>query len=185
MCAVVNHYYERSHGSVENATEETTTSASYADLTSPDVVENIVLPDDGLIFLAYRSRIKCPGGGGVGYAAIHLNSTQIKIPASTDAALRNQEDGASTGYYYPMTSEGYGLKTVLEIPGVDTADPSGTGTIIGGRYNTGSTYGHHGGLTIIEADAGTYDIGIKYKVTGGATFYVKSRKLWVFAEAYS
>ena len=34
----------------ENSSEETTTSTSYTDLASLDVVEGIVLPEDGLIF---------------------------------------------------------------------------------------------------------------------------------------
>jgi len=167
----------------ENSSEETTTSTSYTDLASLDVVEGIVLPEDGLIFVAYRGRMK-NSGASQSYAALFLNSNQVVIAKSTVGTLAPQEASASNAYYNPITTTTYGLVTISEVPGTDTADPSGNGTIVGGRYNTTSSFGKEGGITVIEADAGTYDVSVKYKVSGN-TGYFKSRKLWVWTQPFT
>src|SRR4051794_35389241 len=59
------------------ATTETTTSASYTLLTTPDRVSGVVVPTDGLLCVWFQATWRESASGNAG-AALHLGSTQVK-----------------------------------------------------------------------------------------------------------
>lgn len=158
------------------ATEETTTSTSYTLLSTPDRVQNVVLPADGLIFVVYRALTK-GGAGTTESAAIFVGSNQLKQPeADSVPVVQAAAPVGGFGYYGQIHSFSGGL-TLGGFGSLSDTSSVTTGQTISHQNNT------YGGACIIEAAAGTYDISVRFKTPSG-TLYAKERKLWVWTQAF-
>ena len=164
------------------ATEESTTSSSYTYLTTPDRVQNVVLPTDGLIFVAYTAAWK-QSVDNTARAAIFVGN-QLKVhingsaPAVSEASIGT---GSGSTNYAPLSSVPGGLQATTGYP-----TPYGavtTGQAIVGQNTYATNPSGVGGICTIFAAAGTYDIGIKFKTSSG-TVTAKERKLWVWTMGF-
>lgn len=163
------------------ATEETTTSTSFVELTTPDQVSSIVMPTDGLIAIGYRALWKLTGATNDGSAAIFLNDNQIKSASTNSAPIVRQISLDATGDNYGIltTAGGQGGLACAESASSNSSF-TGTGTILQPEPATA------GSIVYVYADAGTYDVSIRFavNVTAGGTLSVKERKLWVWAMGF-
>lgn len=154
------------------ATEETRTNAAYGTLTTPDRVQNIVLPTDGLIAVAYTALFKC-SVSGAGRAAIFVGANQLKGMASNSAPTIQECSSANATNYDWLLTVGGGLSSL--ISGTSDASSITTGLAFG--------WGASGGPAWIFAAAGTYDISIQFKSATG-TCSLKDRRLWVWTTSF-
>lgn len=164
------------------ATEEARTNTAFGMLATPDRVQNIVLPTDGLIFVAYQALWK-ESVNDTATAAIFLDAVQLRsaviaqaAPVVTDSEARPD---TSANVYTALSSGPLGL--------VGSAGATGTGT--GSHVTTGQAVGYsnsvgfQGGVCAIFAAADTYDVSVQFKSTSG-TVTVKERKLWVWSMGF-
>lgn len=155
------------------ATEESRSSTSYGYLTTEDKVTGIVLPTDGLIVVAYQALWKALSNDGK--AALFLDSDQLKQQAASAPVVQEALMGGSNNdTYRPLSSSSDGL-----VAGTDNT-ASGSDVATGQLVRSLA-----GGVMHIFAAAGTYDIGVQFKTTGGTSVTAKERKLWVWALAFS
>lgn len=181
------------------ATEEARTNTAYGLLTTPDRVQNVVLPTDGLIAVVYQALWK----GSVATtprAAIFLGANQIKTrwanvnaPVTQGASL----SGAPTADKYRLLGTNSGGLFAAR----DTADTAAftsdvtTGQVLGSVVNGFTTIVNlddsfnvnaepsGGGPCYIKAAAGTYDVSVQFKSSSG-TVSVKDRALWVWTMGF-
>src|SRR6266496_5146863 len=59
------------------ATSESRTNAAYGLMPTPDCVQNVVMPTDGLIFISYQATWQ-QSVASAAFAAIFLNAVQLK-----------------------------------------------------------------------------------------------------------
>jgi hypothetical protein len=163
------------------ATEQSTTSTSYTTLTTPDRVQNVVLPTDGLIFVALQAMWK-ESVNAAARAAIFVGSDQLKVAASNTANPAVQEaqcqmaaDTYGNLVAYPAGLSGGAAGTVATGYVADVT----TGQAVGTAFAAGEAFG----FTTIFAAAGTYTISIQFKTSSG-TLTAKNRKLWVWTQAF-
>lgn len=164
-------------GALSIATEHTTTSTSYTVLSTPDRVDDVVLPTDGFIAVMFWALIAGDAVSANARAAIFLNDDQAVISSPSANAVQ-EAPGNSQGGFAPLVSQaGIGLNT-LTNQGTSYANPATTGQIVGGGGFEGA------GPVYLFAAAGTYDISIRFKTAAsGQAVYVKHRKLWVWVAA--
>lgn len=157
---------------------ESTNSTSYTLLVTPDRVQNVVLPTDGLIVVAYKALMTVTGAGA-GSAALFLGTSQVKLGGAGAPAVQEAQITGTTNAGHLSTS-GLGL-TAMANTGAASTDVT-TGQIVGVGVAGGGAGGRaDGGLTVIEAAAGTYDVSVRFKVSVGTTSVaVSSRKLRVW-----
>lgn len=152
---------------------DTTTSTSYVDLG--DKVPDLVVPEHALVRISFRANWKMAGASSPGAAAIFLEGNQVKMHQAGQASGLTDTPNilVHTGTGYGIIATGstrHGLD-VYASSGSDHGIPSPVG-----QYRVGAELGWR---TIdIEADAGTYDVGIRWKVADG-TLSIKNRKLRV------
>jgi hypothetical protein len=146
------------------ATEESRENAAFGTLATADEIKNVVLPEGGLIVLAYVAKAK-NSVNGAGRAAIFLAANQLKNPRT--ATAQEIVFLSETAFGTLVTYQGG-----LEIAAGASAIPT-TGAYLGVG---GGVAG--GGVCYIFAAAGTYDVSIQFKATSGS-ITVKERKLWV------
>ncbi len=182
----------RHRGAVAIPGEESTGSATYVKLATPDEVRNIVLPADGLIVVAYRAHMKSTPATG-SRAAIFIGSNQLKSRqlalVGTQAADNNTAAVYETLFTLPMglatasspTDTPADVTTGETIGQFVTAAEEGS-TAVGGTFNVyyPTTQGPTGGVCYIFAAAGTYDVSVQF-LTSSTTVLAKERKLWVWA----
>jgi hypothetical protein len=156
-------------------TEEARTNTAYGLLTTPDRVQNLVVPTDGLIVIGFQGMVKS-SSAAAGKAAIFIGSNQLKTAAATPVVQEASTGSADT--YYPYSTCVFGLDWNSSL-GSYTGDVT-TGQTLG---NGGSTTGLSGGLCVVFANAGTYDISIQYKASTGS-ITAKNRKLWVWTVGF-
>lgn len=173
--------------------ESSTSSAAYGLLDPADLIENVSLPTDGVIFVMYEAAFKS-SSLDAGAAAIFLGDTQLTVGLVQQSAPQAQEaptSGAAIYQYLTTTPCGLAASQGTVIQGnvssgqaVALAPDSGG---IGGnlRHRLGGvlhTYAAPaGGPCAIFATAGNYDISIRFKTSAG-TLSVKERKLWVWTQ---
>jgi hypothetical protein len=174
------------------ATEQSRTNTAYGLLGTPDRVQSLVLPTDGIIIAVFLGLWKC-SADGVGRAAMFLGSNQLKGWRSTQAAEEVQEArGGFANNYSQLTSFAGGL-AASESNIAPTADTTGRILGFGQAADVGNAYmgstdiltgaGFFGGACMIEADAGTYDLSVQFAATSG-TVTAKERKLWVWTREF-
>lgn len=173
------------------ATEEarTGTKTSYDWMPTPDRVQNITLPTDGLIFVMYQALWKETVINAAN-AAIFVGANQLAMPVPNGAPSTSNAQGwlqASTGtnlYGLLSTYAGGLAPPVWGTYGTNYGGNSTevtTGEAVGTLY--GPTTAFAGGVCSIFAAAGTYDIGIKFKASSGDV-YAKNRHLWVWTMGF-
>jgi hypothetical protein len=166
----------RSKGKAIISSEQSTASTSYALLGTPDRVQNIVLPTDGLIFVIYRALVRNDAGAGV--AGLFLNNTLIRSPALGSAPISQDSLIGDSDYQWLLSSHETGLRT----PSTGSAS-SDDGTTTGMIVGNGAVLGTPSAIVAIEAAAGTYDVAVKFKAFSGIT-YAKDRRLRVWSQVF-
>lgn len=149
------------------ATEESRSNVAYGLLTTPDRVQNVVLPADGLIIIRYEATWK-ESVNDAALAAIFIGATQLKymdgIATISPQAQETDTDYGGTNTFLLMGTFSLGLKS------------AGQGSYPG-TATTGQNFGL-GGPVEVTAAAGTYDISVQFKASSGSVT-VKNRRLLV------
>ena len=175
------------------ATSESRSNTAYGTLTTPDQVSNIVLPTDGLMFVAYQATWQ-ESVQAAARAAIFIGSTQLQIaaagataPLAIDAAVNNAGGTVvPAARDVPLASGPMGLYS--QAGGGSSLGAYGgdvtTGQVIGGGLYANPTLGPGGqpyqyGACCIFAAAGTYTVSVQFKASSGSVT-AKNRKLWVW-----
>lgn len=190
-------------GKVNIATAESRTNTAYGLLTTPDRVQNVVLPTDGLICVGYQATWQ-ESVNGAALASIFVGANQLKAASSALSAPVTSRTEASIGSGTTakdvvLGSHQMGLASLMldanDAAAAYTGDVT-TGQVIGGGLEIGynfpttvkdgsnvnqtlTTYSIVGGPCFIFAAAGTYDISVQFKSTSGSVT-VKNRRLWVW-----
>jgi hypothetical protein len=156
------------------AAAEARSNTSYGLLTTPDRVQNVVLPTDGLIAVAFQADWQ-NSVGSAGNADIFIGANQLKRAyASVAAPGVSPAVGPSTAASYrPLASYGGGLFASADV-GTAHSGPVTTGQAVGDFTNS-----PEGGPCYIFAAAGTYDISVQFKASSGSVT-ARNRQLWVW-----
>lgn len=144
------------------ATEESTTSPTYTTLTTADQVDDVVVPEDSLLFIGYRALWKASVSNAA-RAAIFLGANQLKTVTSTGAPTVD-DAGANVGTDFEWLLTGTAGLTSEGAPTDASSVVTGMAIPI---------------ITTVEIEPGTYDISVQYKVSSGSVT-AKERKLWVW-----
>lgn len=156
--------------------EHVRTNTSYGLLTTPDQVENVVLPTDGLIVIAYQALFKS-SVQGAGEAAIFIGSNQLKgrQPNTADPTVDSAETVTNaTDRFCALSTSGEGLVS-------DNASVSHGGEISTGQVISADP--GEGGPCYVFASAGTYTVSVQFRATSGSVT-VRERKLFVWTMAF-
>lgn len=180
------------------ATEESRTNAAYGTLTTPDRVQSVVLPTDGLIRVAYSALWK-ESNLGAARAAIFVGANQLKVDAPGEAGAAVIEAAALGFPSGPNVYSGLKSCPVGLIGGVNAGSQVATGQAIGLASSTTAGItpqvelngnvrtleeGVFGGVCLIEGlAAGSYDVSVQFKASAGSVS-AKERRLWVEAIGY-
>lgn len=145
----------------------------------PDQVSNIVLPTDGVIFVAFHA-LWNESVANTARAGLFMDSTQVAAGNLNTHTLAESTVNGSSGVpniWLPLVSSpGLGLASGLSGTIITHADTVTTGMLVGGPQPNAHGMG---GVCAIFAAANTYDIAIQFKASSG-TVTVKERKLWVW-----
>lgn len=156
------------------STSESRTNVAYGLLATPDQVQNVILPTDGLIVVSYQA-IWQNSVSNAGRAAIFLGANQLKAALTTGAPTIMESAGvaeiADDGILH---SDCFGLRSAS---GVGASTDVTTGQIIGSTSSSSS------GPCYIFAAAGTYTVSVQFKSPSGSVT-VKNRKLWVWTMGF-
>ena len=165
--------FVRSFGKCIIPGTETRTNAAYGLMPTPDEVPGIVMPQDGLICVAYNA-IWANSVVGAGRAAIFLGANQQKVysglaggPVTWGAA----NNASAINAYVPLATVPIGLSSGTGSAGTGT--PSVT---TGQTVSDGTT----GGFSVVFAAAGAYDVSVQFLASSGSVT-VKDRRLWVWS----
>jgi hypothetical protein len=172
----------RTRGKSIVATEQSRSNTAYGTLPTPDQVPNVVLPDGGLLRIAYQASWK-NSVANAGRAAIFIGSNQLKAANQSTATSPTAQEASLTGAvgdrYAALAAGARGLVSMTTTPGAYTGDVT-TGQILGvGTDGETSANLSHGGVVVFAAP-GTYTISVQFKSSSGSVT-VKERKLWVEA----
>jgi hypothetical protein len=155
------------------ASEQSVTNESFAFLPTEDKIEGVVVPENGLILVAYRALVK-QTTSEAGRAAIFLGNNQLKGWTTTTNAVENRETEAWTGSnFVPLYSDNH-----FALKASSTTTTGGTPVTTGFLVGMGGGIASGGGFAVIEAAAGTYTVGVKYRAIPNSVT-AKERKLWV------
>jgi hypothetical protein len=167
------------------AGEESRTNGAYGLMPTPDRVQGVVLPTDGVLMIlfqaAWKEEITMDAR-----AALFIGSNQLKRATNAASPVVMETPHGIANTYRPLVSDPrYGV-TVLASGTAYTGDVT-TGQLVGGlspyNFDTGGADDvSAGGAVFVFAAAGTYDVSVQFKAGGGVT--VKNRKLWVRALAF-
>lgn len=159
-------------GKSQIATTEVISSASYTTATTPDHVNNIVLPANGLIVVGFQALWQ-NSVAGAARAAIFLGSNQLKIASTTGAPVVAEATGPTdVTDDNPISTYSGGL--ISSSTGAGSSTEVTTGQVVGAYSDAGA-----GGVCYIFANVGTYIVSVQYKSATG-TVTVKNRHLWVW-----
>lgn len=183
-------------------TEQTRESASYGLMTTPDRVQGIVVPEGGLIVVAFQAIWKT-AGASIGRAALFVNENQLKVnvPHATTPIYAKEEashvdsEGAKWNL---LNSFPLGLASVANLTASIGAFPTtGLAHSPGWKASNNMTFrleeegvvtnvlGQPGLCVISNLAAGTYEIGVRFKTSSGAAVTVKERRLHVWTREFA
>lgn len=179
----------RSKGKSIISAEQSITSTSASLAGTPDIIEDLVLPTDGLLMVGVHLQMRVTDGSspGSGFTRLYLNENIVHIADGTILSVvkaeLNTTDPNVDGLYKDVHSFGGGLHVAKGFSS-NVVAPITTGQVIGGRksssFETDDTV-MVGGLLAIFAAAGTYDLSLRYGGPGfGGNVSVKNRKLWAW-----
>jgi len=147
------------------AAEQSTPSATFTTLSTPDEITGVVMPANGIMMIGYWALAKQTVSTAA-RAAIFLGANQLK-----ESGVNVQETSPVSGTSeYVVGSYSSGLQAV-STGGVT---PATTGQVLGVAPASGFS-----GLVAVFAAAGTYNVSVKWKVSSGSVS-AKERKLWVY-----
>lgn len=155
-------------GYVSVSATETTVSAAYTLLATPDRVSGVVLPSNGWLIVRYQATWK-ESDISTAKAAIFLNGNQLQavaLPSPVVAETNTSPIVTADKFAVLMTSINSSKGLISTSPSVDYTGNVTTGQILAL------------GAAEIAAAAGTYDVSIRFKTSAG-TVTVKNRQLWV------
>lgn len=171
------------------AASEARANAAYGLMTTPDRVQNLVLPTSGLIFVAYQATWK-ESVSAAARAGLFIGPTQAKIskvglvaaPAVQEASI----GGGTADRFCSLASSAEGLlsnQATAALAVAYTADVT-TGQIVGGgAVGTDALKDYRPGMAVLFAAAGTYDVSVQFKASSGSVT-AQDRKLWVWTMAF-
>lgn len=174
-------------GKVMIAAEEPRTDTSFGLLTTPDRISGVSLPADGLMFVVYRALWKS-SVAAAGKAGLFLGATQLVRDDSASASpIANEattHNSVADRYVALGTGPAAGLVSDDNRAAAITADSSGP-QVLGWHQSVAPTSDPRfgGGVLVLFAPAGSYDVSVQYRATSG-TVTVKSRKLWVWTAGF-
>lgn len=168
--------------SAQQGVDHTTGPAGFVYLGTPDRVQNIVLPTDGLIFVLFQAEFRFGRDGITG-------TPQSSVGLYLGSNVPGQADNVANAANYVVwggtsgTAIGSALWSALSIgnKGVNVQAPSSgnyshnaNGQAVGDKTNGG-------GPLALFAPAGTYEVGVKFDASAtNASLQAKNRKLWVW-----
>lgn len=186
--------YGSTRGKSIIATTESRTNTAYGLMTTPDRVQNVVLPTDGLIAVAFQGLFKS-SVARAGRAAIFIDANQLVVGTGQGAPREQAAVTPASGTEYThLVSHPLGLAgtdaasavvgdaTTGQAVGLHSENNVGSGQEIGGLI-AASTPVQVGGVCRIFAAAGTYDVSVQFKASSGSVT-AKSRKLWVWTMGF-
>ena len=165
-------------------TTESRANVAYGLLPTPDRVQNVVLPTDGLIAVLYQATWQ-ESVLSAGKAAIFIGANQLQHADSQQNAPVVDEascGGATAAQDTPLVSHALGLFGTHVASHVYSGDVT-TGQALGVFETSATPQRSIGGPCYIEAAAGAYDISVQFKASSGSVT-VKNRKLWVWTIAF-
>lgn len=168
------------------ATEESRTNTAYGLMTTADRVQNVVVPNNGIVQVRYHATWK-QSVAGAAAAAIFIGANQTRCmqeggtgPLVIERGLNTAQSG--TTYRPLITDARSGLVTLDDDDGAYTGDVS-TGQLLGGQSAVSfdgvagnASYG--GAAEFFVITGGTFDISVQFKASSGSVS-AKNRKLWV------
>lgn len=161
------------------ASTETRSNAAYGLMPTPDRVQSLVLPQDGLIAIAFQATWS-ETVTGAARAAIFIGANQLKGNGGSAVPIVQETTHDNTATQnQPLYSCAAGLRG---------NDPTGgwsdvtTGQIIG-SIQSGTTFQYPAGPCYVFAAAGTYDVSVQFKASSGSV-QVANRKLWVWTVGF-
>lgn len=170
------------------ASAETTTSATYTRLSTPDFVAMYVPHAAARVRIAYKAQWKCAAAATAG-VALFVNSTQLQAPINTGAPIATGFEvalGAANFYSHLHTApiaSGASIATAgcfHSVAGA-TADVSdvttGQNFVSPGSATLQTGAATSGPLEIIGLTAGWYVFEIRFK-TSASTLSARNRTLW-------
>jgi hypothetical protein len=164
-------------GAVSIPAAEATAATNYSptNLATPDRVQNVVMPTNGLIAIWYQAIWQNTVATNA-RAAIFIGANQLKGAIGTGAPVVQDRAGPTeTNDDAPLFTISNGLGIV---PGVGATTEVTTGQIVGEDPGVTSALG---GPVYVFAAAGTYDISIQFKNQAAGSLTVKNRHLWVMS----
>lgn len=176
-------------GSLAIPDEQFRENVAYGMLGTPDRIQGLELPGPGFFVLGFQALWKAAGGNKA-RAAIFLDGTpgggtlnQVKMAqagAVPLTAIPEAQAGGVNNMYQPLASAAFGLHSG------GSSGPAGsdvtTGQVLGMAQEGG--VGFEGGLCVIFAAAGTYDISIQFKSLDASRVTVKERKLAIWTKEF-
>lgn len=165
------------------ATEEARTNVAYGTLTTPDQVQNVVLPTDGLIAIAYQAMWK-ESVDDAATAGIFIGANQLQIGGGNSASPFVQEAAVQASVpnvYKLLCTGGRGLVSAEATLGATAyTGHVTTGQVVGVKDGGGAADTGDGGVCYAFAAAGTYTVSVQFKASSGSVT-AKERKLWVWS----
>lgn len=164
---------------------ETRTNTAYGLMPTPDRVSGIVLPADGLIFVAYQATWQ-ESVQSAANAMIFLGSNPVSYPSTTTGGQTTNAGNvagignATVNRDTPLSSYPQGLIST-NLFGAAYAGDATTGQFVFMGSPSGAV--GLGGIATIFAAAGTYDVSVQFKASSGSVT-AKNRKLWVWTQGY-
>lgn len=173
--------------------EEETASLTPALLATPDRVSGLVLPTDGLIFVAFQALWAFTGLGSA-LALLYVDGSPVKIPfvggnGYLDQTTTRFANANDSGAYTPLSSHTIGLISgQAGAPSPALTDPPTTGLTVAAQVsNANGNAPGAGGICAIWAAAGTHEVSVRWAVTNTAnptTVKAKQRRLWAWTEGF-
>ena len=159
------------------ATEESRTNTAFGLLGTPDRVQNLVLPTDGLIVVSAHMLARS-SVSDAGRVAIFIGANQLKAYDTAGNQTGQEETIQGTANTnvvagpMGMFASGYGA----------LADPVTTGLamVAAWPFAGGAQFG---GACFIWAAAGTYDVSVQWRATSGSVT-ARQRKLWAWTVGF-
>lgn len=174
-------------GKAINKIEETRVNTAFGLLPSPDRVQSVVMPTDGLIFIAYMAKWK-ESVSNAARAAIFLGANQLKVSSASQVSpqLLDAPCPAAINNYVSLYTSSRGLcGATIDTAAIYSGDVT-TGQIVGGEghsFDLGTDPQSDGGPVTVFAAAGTYDVSIQFKASSGSVT-VDTRSLWVWTMGF-
>lgn len=190
IIAAISTAAEKRNGICVVPTDESRTNVAYGTLTTPDLIEDIVVPANGLLMVAFEAQFRCDQVDA-GHAAIFIGANQLKctqvgqaaaqLQSAPTAQASNWQQLFSTpiGLAATQGTLSYSMVTTGQALGIasDSVGPGGNTRYALDNANIKTIAAPSGGVCCVRGlAAGTYDVSVQYMATSG-TVSARNRKL--------